>query len=129
MRHPLHLFIVKKYLEGLRRLKRTKDLRASISEKLLFKVGSALHDVCFSEYETFLYRAVFSFNGLLKVRELAYTSAQCTRVQLTIRDIKFYTSKRTPCISIHVRFSRPKRKRNPYFTTIYSSNQYMLPSI
>lgn len=32
LRDPADLFIVKKSLEGLRRLKRTKDLRAPISE-------------------------------------------------------------------------------------------------
>lgn len=61
-RDPSDLFIVKKSLEGLRRLKRTKDLRAPISEELLIKVCSALHDDCFSEYKLFCLRPFFPWH-------------------------------------------------------------------
>ena len=88
---PAELFIVRKALEGLRRLNRTKDHRAPISEELLVKICGALNQVCYSEYETFLFRSVFTlaFYGLFRVGELVYTSEHCAHVPLTIKDIKF----------------------------------------
>lgn len=111
-RYPSNLFILKKAVEELRRLKRTKDFRTPILEELLIKVCSALHDVCISEYETLLFRAFFflAFHGLFRAWELSYTSEQFAHVPLTILDIEFCTSKSVHCVFIHVRFSKNDQK-------------------
>ena len=84
----------------MRRLKKTKDLRAPISEELLGKICCAPLEVCYSEYKILLCRSVFSlaFYSLFMVGELVYTSEHCAHVPLQIGDIDmlFSTSKCAP---------------------------------
>ena len=98
----------------MRRFKKTRDLRAPISEELLGKICCALFEVCHSEYEILLFYFCFSlaFCGLFSVEELVYTSEHCAHMPLQIEDIdmQFSTSISAHRVSISVRFSKTDQK-------------------
>ena len=65
-------FIVKKILEGCRRTRPQRDVRAPITEAMLGKLCAVLPGICFSRYETILFKAAFltAYFGLLRVSEV-----------------------------------------------------------
>ncbi|XP_069139157.1 integrase/recombinase xerD homolog [Argopecten irradians] len=73
---PTSLFIVKRALEGFKRLKGTPDVRAPITYDLLEKIDRILKLICNSPYETLLFKTAFclTFFGLFRVGEVVYTS-------------------------------------------------------
>lgn len=62
-------FIVKKMLEGFRRLNPAKDVRSPISLSCLNKLVSILPTVCTSLYEAVMFSAAFhlAFFALLRI--------------------------------------------------------------
>lgn len=85
---PTACFIVRKAIEGLRRLKGSVDTRAPITYDILSLIHGKLSDICFSVYEKLLFRAVFclAFFGLFRVGELVYTSAKMAHRPLLMSD-------------------------------------------
>ena len=79
---PTNQFLVCKLLQGLKRMKHTKDTRLPITKQLLQDIISILPRVCFNNYETMLYSAAFSiaFYGLLRVSEVVVTGKTSDRV-------------------------------------------------
>ena len=72
---PLNSFLIKKLLEGCRRLRPQADTRAPVTLGILEKILSVLASICYSHYETTLFKAVFvlAYYGLFRVSELVYT--------------------------------------------------------
>ena len=52
-------FIIKKMLEGFRCLRSIRDVRLPITKELLVKICSVLQSVCYSAYESILFKAAF----------------------------------------------------------------------
>ena len=57
---PTESFLIKKIVEGFRRLKSAKDISAPITRELLIKLIDAFPAVCFSEYESSLFKSLFT---------------------------------------------------------------------
>ena len=73
---PSNNFAVQKMLEGCKRSRKSKDLRSPISLSMLNSILLALKHICYSEYETILFKTVFSmaYFGLFRVSELVGTN-------------------------------------------------------
>lgn len=97
-------FIVKKVLEGMKRLKRRADTRLPITPRILCKIVSILPGVCFNTYEGKMFQAAFTlaFWGLFRVGELTASGANSDKRILALSDIKVKDSK----LVVHIRFSK-----------------------
>ena len=64
---PSSAFIIRKLLEGCRRLRKSHDIRAPITESILSKINQVLPNICFSSSEVALFKAAFflAYYGLL----------------------------------------------------------------
>ena len=73
---PAANFAIQKMLEGCKRSRKTKDMRSPISLEMLEKILLVLKHVCYTDYETTLFKTVFSmaYFGLFRVSELVYTN-------------------------------------------------------
>lgn len=69
-------FIVRKMLEGMRRLKPSKDTRLPITSELLGQLISVLDRICHSDFESALFKAAFAlaFHAFLRVGEITVNS-------------------------------------------------------
>ncbi len=69
---------VVKAMSGYSSIAKTKDLRLPISLGMLVKMHDALSEICYSHYETLLFRAAFTiaFAALLRVSEIAAVSKE-----------------------------------------------------
>ena len=67
--------MIKKMLEGCRRLRQRKDVRVPITLSILTRICQQLPFVTYSRYETLLFQAVYSlaYFGLFRVSELVVT--------------------------------------------------------
>ena len=82
-------FVVRKALEGVKRNVGSKsDSCLSITRDILVSLITVLPSVCNSQYETKLFKAVFSvaFHGLLRIGELAINNG-CSRHVLLISNL------------------------------------------
>ena len=88
---PTEFFVLKKMLEGFRRLKGRKDVRAPITLDILSRIVGALPSICFDSYETALFRAAFciTYFCLLRVGEVVYTDTKQAGYALGLDDIEF----------------------------------------
>ena len=70
-------FIIQKMLKGMSRLDKRHDCRKPITLDILVRLLEALNTVCFSVYESKLFRAAFSiaFFAFLRVGEIAVCNA------------------------------------------------------
>ena len=59
-----------------RRMRPTQDVRAPITELILSKICSVLPDICFSLYESDMFKAAYliAYFGLLRVSEVVFTN-------------------------------------------------------
>ncbi|MEW8547621.1 MAG: tyrosine-type recombinase/integrase [Candidatus Thiodiazotropha sp.] len=73
---PSAYFLVKKLLEGCKRLRYSKDTRIPITRKVLGVICEKLPSITFSLYEASLFRAVYclAYFGLFRVSELVVTN-------------------------------------------------------
>lgn len=103
-----HSFVVKKMLEGMKRLKGSKDVRLPITIELLANIIGKLHLVCFSSYEYLLYSAAFSiaFHGFLRIGEIVYTKAGQVQQIIGIRDVKIHEIEQREAITININYSK-----------------------
>jgi len=88
---PTDTFIITKMLEGCRRSRNCSDDRAPISKELLDSILKVLPDVCYDNYECKLFSAAYTlaYFGLLRVGELAFTTAAQSDRPLQYKDIGF----------------------------------------
>ena len=101
---PTASFVVKKLLEGCRRRRHNHDVRAPITDSIFRKVCSVLPDVCFSQYEAFLFRAAYllAYFGLMRVSEIVYTSPSQASRPLLLTDLLITENPQTLVISIRL---------------------------
>lgn len=88
---PTNKFIVHKILEGCRRSRTQTDSRAPISLELLTRICQTLSEICFNQYETFLFKAAFTlaYFGLLRVSELVFTGPMHADRPLQYDDVSY----------------------------------------
>ena len=69
-----HAFIIRKVLEGMKKLQNRADMRKPITFEVLQSLTKSLEFICSSEYETILFKTAFllSFFGLLRVSEITF---------------------------------------------------------
>ena len=60
MDDPIESFVIRKILEGFKRLQSTKDLRAPITEDILIRIVQSLPFICYNRYELALFHSVYS---------------------------------------------------------------------
>ena len=84
------IFVIQKLLEGCRRARTSKDPRAPISKNVLIDIVSILPKVCYNDYETSLFGALFTmaYFGLFRVSELV-SSGQDAKHNIQSSDIQF----------------------------------------
>lgn len=94
--HKLHgwiavdnCFVAKKMLEGCHRSRKAKDLRAPISCRVLMAISTVIPETCYSEYESTLFRSLFTtaYFGLFRVSELVAASNTLISTALTSENI------------------------------------------
>lgn len=100
-------FLIKSLLEGLRRTRKTHDIRSPITYEILEKLIQSLSHVCRSQYETFLFAAAFSLAhvALLRVSEVAVVNST-NQFVLTCNDI--YLGENN--IRLHIERSKSDQK-------------------
>lgn len=83
-------FLIRKMLEGLSRSKSAKDTRAPITLDLLKKIIYTLPTICYSVYETHLFKAAFTlaFFGLMRVSELVIDDKRENTSPVNLVDVK-----------------------------------------
>lgn len=101
-------FLVCKMLEGLRRVKGTKDQRLPITLELLSNIVAKLPAVCSSLYETLLFSAAFTlaYHGFLRVGEIVYTKAGQLHQIVAISDVEILAGNNTQFIRLTLRHSK-----------------------
>lgn len=74
-RDPFNSFLVKKLLEGCKRMRPQADTRAPVTLNILEKILTSVHLICYSQYESTMFKAAFSlaYYGLFRISELVYT--------------------------------------------------------
>jgi len=88
---PTNAFIIKKLLEGSKRVNNRTDSRIPIRKQLLAQICLALPSVCSNAYEAKLFHAAFTlaYFGLMRVSELAYTSTLLADRPVLLSDLSF----------------------------------------
>lgn len=109
------LFIIRKLLEGCRRMRPSVDCRAPISIKMLQNLCTLLSSVTFNEYEATLFKALFTtaYFGMFRVGELTVTGSKgCVDVDnVSIRrDGKL--------VSICLKYTKTNQYGNPIIVRI-----------
>lgn len=112
---PSQSFLIRKILEGFKRLKST-NIRAPITKKILMKLVLALPQGCYNEYESILFKAMFSlaYFGLFRVGELAATNYYQAGYALQLSDLTFTHEK----LVVGIRFSKTNQTGKPVFLNI-----------
>ena len=118
---PANSFIVRKLLEGCKRACGHDDIRAPITDSILQKLYSTLSNICFSSYECSLFRAAYllAYFGLMRVSELAYTSALQPDRPLLYSDLQITRGSKALLISI--RTSKTNQRGPPTTIRVPSS--------
>lgn len=96
--------MVKKLLEGCKRIRPRRDIRAPITGEILNKICIVLPDICYSLYETCLFKTAFltAYYGLLRVSEIVFTSQIQADRPLQSSDVQIVESPLALVISIRV---------------------------
>ena len=115
---PTQSFLIKKILDGLKRLRSRSDIRAPITYDILVQICQVLPFVCFNTYEIALFRAIFSlaYFGLLRVGELVYTDKHQAGYSLCFDDVRFVANQMT----VRIKMSKTNRSGIPEFLHIPS---------
>lgn len=97
-------FVVRKVLEGLKRLKSRADTRLPITPRILNKIVTVLPGICFNRYEEIMFKAAFTlaFWGLFRVGEITISGGNSEKRVLSFNDVKLLETK----LIIHVRYSK-----------------------
>ena len=125
---PTESFLIKKILEGFRRLKSAKDIRAPITREVLIRLIDALPAVCFSEYESCLFKSLFTlaYFGLFRIGELVYTDHRQAGYALQLADVTISDQQ----LTIRIRICKTNKTGKPIFVHISSvSDKRICPII
>ena len=115
---PIESFVLKKLLEGFKRLQSRKDLRAPITEDILVKIVESLPFICYNQYELALFRSVYSlaYFGLFRVGELVFTDHR--QSELILSDINLASQS----LTVRIRISKTNQSGRPVMITIPSES-------
>lgn len=115
---PMEFFMVKKLLEGCKRLKNKKDIREPITYLKLKNICSVLPLVCFDGFESRLFQAAFilAYFGLFRISELVVTTASQSDRPLRYSDVSFI--KMNSVIKITIRYSKTNQAGTPIIMCI-----------
>lgn len=110
---PTTSFVVRKLLEGCKRMRGSLDVRAPITETILRKISLVLPVVCFSAYEANLFKAAYllAYFGLLRVSEIVYTTPAHAHRRLLFSDLCI--TERPQSLVISIRFSKTNQAGPP----------------
>ena len=99
-----HNFIAKKMLQGMKRSKRSKDVRLPITFEILNKILKRLPVVCSSPYAALLFTAAFSmvYHGFLRVGEIVFTKVGHEHKILSVNDVKIRRPNNSRVIDVHI---------------------------
>lgn len=113
MQDPTVVFVVKKMMEGYRRLRQSKDIRAPITQGVLIKICQMLPNICYNEYEERLFRAAFSlaYFGLLRVGEIVTTDWKQADYALRLDDVNI--AKDETSLTLRIRKSKNNHTGKP----------------
>ena len=97
-------FVFKKLLEGFKRTRKRRDVRAPITEGILQKICITLNQVCYNEYEYYLFKAAYllAYFGLLRISELVFTSHLMSNRPLMCNDIQLVEGDSAVLITIRI---------------------------
>ena len=114
---PMQLFVVKKMLEGCKRLGKRQDLRAPVTMKILKSICDRLPFVCYNEYEALMFRTVYliAYYGLLRIGEIVFTSMFQSDRPIQITDISF---RGKTVVQITIRVAKNNQKGQPIYLRI-----------
>nr|XP_034336141.1 uncharacterized protein LOC117692458 [Crassostrea gigas] len=92
---PTKNFVTQKLLQGMRRSTNTADTRLPITLDILQTIIPNLQFVCYSNYETSLYKAAFSlaFHALLRIGEIALSKGNSHETIIQCQDVSLLTNK------------------------------------
>lgn len=118
-------FIVKKMLEGLRRLKPTKDVRSPITYPLLMRIVNSLEVLCKNRYEFFLFSSAFllAYFALLRVGELTLSNKNSADKILNFDDVVLCNS---GTVKIKIRLSKTDQLGKGTNLEITPSNESLI---
>lgn len=113
MLDPTTAFVVKKLLEGCRRIRPSYDVRAPITELILARICSVLPEICFSNYECILFKAAFviAYYGLLRVGEIVFTNPLQANRPLLRTDV--WLGEGANVLFISIRVSKTNQSGHP----------------
>lgn len=119
--NPSESFVIRKMLEGCKRLRHRQDFRAPISLSMLNRLVALLSNVCYTEYESSLFEAAFylAYFGLFRISELVVCSNLTIHRALTKSDVTFESE--TSAVIIRLRVSKTNQTGKPVFVRIPSS--------
>lgn len=123
---PSSAFIIRKLLEGCRRLRKRHDIRAPITESILSKISQILPNICFSSFEVNLFRAAFflAYYGLLRVSEIVLTHPKQADRALLFSDI--HIEEGSKALLVTIRISKTNQSGPPTKLRIPASNNQHL---
>lgn len=123
---PSSAFIIRKLLEGCRRLRKHHDIRAPITESILSKISQILPNICFSSFEVNLFRAAFflAYYGLLRVSEIVLTHPKQADRALLFSDI--HIEEGSKALLVTIRISKTNQSGPPTKLRIPASNNQHL---
>ena len=117
-------FIVKRLLEGSRRLDSRRDLRRPITFSILRRIVPALDSICTNQFEAQLFRAafLFAFFGFLRVGEFTAKSKHVVS-PLRHSDVSLQVAPTGRVVVLNVRFSKTDQYGRGCFITIPECSQ------
>ena len=107
---PTQTFIIKKMLQGVKRIDKREDSRSPITLGILNKIVHSLPSICSSNYEATLFSAifVFAFFGFFRIGELVQNSKFDLGHALQIKDVSF--NSRLNAVEINIAHSKTDKK-------------------
>lgn len=119
-------FIIRKVIEGMKRLKHTKDSRLPITPVILSNIIKTLPVVCYNSYESSLFMAVYTlaFFGFFRVGELTLSKGGNSNNIVGIEDIEV---KHKISIILKLRFSKTDQLGYGQTITIAATGENLCP--
>ena len=101
---PTNAFVVKKLLEGFKRSRKSRDVRAPITEHILRRICHVLPNICYSDFESCLFQSAYflSYFALLRVSEVVFPSYLQPDRPLLSGDIELVDDGNTLLITIRI---------------------------
>ena len=102
---PTQLFVVRKMIESLRRIKPSKDVLSPITYPLLKRIVNVLQTICTNKYEYYLFSSAFllAYFALLMVGEITVSNKNGSDRVLGIKDIEI---KASGTVKLRIRMSK-----------------------